>query len=79
MVQGWATSPRHLDRVALADAGTRCAGHLDGNDVGRPVTHGDELHHVERLTVLVGPGPLGLEVDHRLGLDRAQERYRLGV
>src|SRR5512132_2210990 len=68
-----------LDRVALADAGTGQAGHLDSDDLGRPVGHGDELHHVERLAVLVGPGPPRLEIDHRLGLDRAQERNGRGV
>jgi hypothetical protein len=65
-----------LDRVALANPGTGQARHLHGDDVGRPVGHGDQLDDIERLAVLVGPGPLGLEVDHRLGLDRAQERDR---
>jgi hypothetical protein len=54
-------------------------GHLDGQDLGRPVGHGDELHQVQRLAVLVRPWPLGLEVDHRLGLDCAQERDGRGV
>jgi hypothetical protein len=69
----------HLDRVALTDGLRGHAGHLDADDLGRPIGHGDQLHQVQRLAVLVGPGSLGLEVDHRLGLDCAQGRDRRGV
>jgi hypothetical protein len=47
-----------LDRVTLAQA-RRVAGHLDGQDLGRPIGQGDQLHQVQRLAVLVRPGPLG--------------------
>src|SRR5215208_2596000 len=69
----------HLDRVALADRLRRHAGHLDREQVGGAVAHGQELDDVQRLAVLVGPGPLGLEVDHRLRRHRAHKRDRRRV
>jgi hypothetical protein len=73
---GLGDQPRDLDRRTLPDARRGDAGDLDRDQVGAVLAHDQELHGVERLTVLVGAGPLGLEVDHRLGRQRAQERDR---
>jgi hypothetical protein len=43
-----------LDRVTLADARGH-AGDLDGQDLGLALGQGDQLHHIERLAVLVRP------------------------
>jgi hypothetical protein len=64
-----------LDRVALADA-RRQARHLDGQDLGLALGQGNQLHHVQRLAVLVCPGLLGIERQDRLWLQGAQERDR---
>jgi hypothetical protein len=66
----------HLDRVALADARGRDAGHLDGQDLGCTLGQGDQLDHIQRLAVLIRSGPPGLEVQDRLWLKGAQERDR---
>jgi len=52
--------------MTLADA-RRHPGHLDREQVGGAVAHGQELDDVQGLAVLVGLGPAGVEVDHRLG------------
>src|SRR5215213_8968541 len=56
----------HLDRVTLADARGH-PGDLDGQDLGLALGQGDQLDDVERLAVLIGPGLLGVERQHRPG------------
>src|SRR4029453_2959176 len=76
MVQGWATSPETLTGAPWRMAEDGTPGDLDRDQVGAVLAHDQELGDVERLAVLVGLGSAGLEVDHRLGRHRAQERDR---
>ena len=44
--------------------------------VAGDIGQGDELHHIQRLAVLIRPWLFGVERQERLGLQGAQERDR---
>ena len=78
MVQGWATRPVTLTGTPWRMAAEGAPGTLTASRSADPSPM-EQLDDVQGLAVLVGPWPLGLEVDHRLGGQGTQERDGRGV
>jgi hypothetical protein len=66
--QGWATRPVTLTGCPWRMAWDGMPGTLDREDLGLALSQSDQLHDIQRLAVLVGPGLLGVERQDRLWL-----------